>query len=55
MAIKTVVERIDLPATPDLKPEIINTCDIMAARTPAFRLAAIFESQNQLILIFQST
>jgi hypothetical protein len=55
MTIKTLVERIDLTATQDLKTEIINTCDVMAARTPAFRLAASFESQNQLILVFQSS
>jgi len=55
MAIKTLVERINLTATPDLKQEIIDTCDIMAARTPPFRLSASFESNSQLILVFQST
>ena len=55
MAIKTLLERIDLANTANLVQAVTDSCDIMAARTPAFRLAASFESQNQLILIFQST
>ena len=54
MAVKTLVERIDLTTTPNLNDDVINTCDIMARRTPVFRLVASFESQNQVILIFQS-
>lgn len=55
MAIKTLLERIDLTNAANLVQEVTDTCDIMAGRTPPFRLAASFESQNQLILIFQST
>jgi hypothetical protein len=54
MAIKTRVERIDLTTTPDLKQAIVDTCDIMAQRNPPSRLVAGLESQNQVILIFQS-
>lgn len=54
MPIETRVERIDLATTPDLRQAIVNRCDIRAQDDPPKHLAASFESQNQLVLIFQS-
>jgi hypothetical protein len=54
MAIRTEVERIDLTTTTDLTREIVDSCDIKAAKTPPLRLAASFASRDQVILIFQN-
>ncbi len=51
--VDTFVERIDLAQEPDLAKAIKNICDNQAARDKPRRLAAAFESQQQVILIFQ--
>jgi len=54
MELETHVERIDL-TTPnlDLAEKITAVCTRQASRDAPRRLAAAFESQNQVILIFQ--
>ncbi|MBI3784188.1 MAG: hypothetical protein HY270_12400 [Deltaproteobacteria bacterium] len=49
----THVERIDLTQTPDLDGKIRDVCARQADRDQPRRLAATFQSQNQVILIFQ--
>ncbi len=48
---ETQVQRIDLSASTDLEADIKNQCEAMQALD--LKLAGCFESQNQLILIFQ--
>ena len=48
---ETQTKRIDLTAGGNLDQKIKDTCDLLAGDD--FRLAGCFESQNQLILIFQ--
>jgi hypothetical protein len=49
----TFVERIDIAPESALAQAIKNICDNQAARDKPRRLAAAFESQSQVILIFQ--
>lgn len=49
----TYVERIDLTTNPDLDKAIRDICDNQAALDKPRRLAAAFEAQHQVILVFQ--
>jgi hypothetical protein len=49
----TFVERIDITPEADLGKAIKDICDNQAARDKPRRPAAAFESQHQVILIFQ--
>ena len=53
LELDTFLQRIDLTTTPDLAQTIKDICDNQAARDNPRRLAAAFESQNKVILIFQ--
>lgn len=45
--------RISLVPAVDLQERIETECDLRLAREPPRRLAAAFEAQKQLVLIFQ--
>ncbi len=49
----TFVERISIAGTDDLEKAIKETCELHSARNEARRLAAAFEAQGHVILIFQ--
>lgn len=49
----TYTKRIPLASTPNLEAAIKQECDIQAARDNPRRLAAAFEAQGNVILIFQ--
>lgn len=49
----TFVQRINITTTDNLENKIKSVCDLQASRDQPRRLAAAFESQNQVILIFQ--
>jgi hypothetical protein len=51
--VDTFVERIDITQEADLGKAIKDICDNQAARDKPRRLAAAFEAQNQVILIFR--
>jgi hypothetical protein len=51
--VDTFVERIDITQEGDLGKAIKDMCDNQAARDKPRRLAAAFESQHQVLLIFQ--
>jgi hypothetical protein len=49
----TFVKRIPLAPMVDLDERIKAECEIQSGRDQPRRLAAAFEAQNQLVLIFQ--
>ena len=49
----TFVQRINITTTDNLESKIESVCDLQASRDQPRRLVAAFESQHQVILIFQ--